>query len=139
MLKFYVSLLPKQKIEQKFKRNKIKKWYLSLSSFTQILNIKNMKKIPKKNKTQITKNIPKKIVNWANPWKLQAILLRPFLHTPNVVEDILVFLFGRLVFFFLMFSLWASCFQACSSGFWPNWLKLWKIQGTKATKKKKKP
>ena len=41
MLTFYISLLPKQKIEQKCKRNKIKNWYLSLSPFTQILNMNN--------------------------------------------------------------------------------------------------
>ena len=34
LLKFYVSLLPKQKIKQKCKRNKIKMWYLSLSLHT---------------------------------------------------------------------------------------------------------
>ena len=43
----FMSLLPKQKIAQKCKRKKIKKWYLFLFPFTQILNMMN---IPKKKK-----------------------------------------------------------------------------------------
>ena len=60
-----------KKIEQKCKRNKIKKWYLSLS-------LQSHKfwtwRTYLKNKTQIMKNIPNKIVTWANPWKIQAIV-----------------------------------------------------------------
>ena len=48
----------KKKIAQKWKKNKIKNWYLSLSPFTQILNMKN---ILKKIKPKSWRTYPKKL------------------------------------------------------------------------------